>query len=1553
MNIEKLNKWANLLLDTGKRNNLVNFREAKMGTAEVVSPSFDLLFSKSLHSASFEVYDPKLDDEEDEPLKANLGVANSSEQVDYAIMREEYIKTYAPRLKKNGQILIFSQFVNPLRALKNIGKKAKTAIEETGVNIAYMAFGFINWTEVGHLEHVMRAPILLVPISIENESAIEPYRIKITDSEIILNPTFHFKLKSEYGIDLPPYEEEDIHEYLEKISLIVSKLGWGVSKECRIGLFSFLKINMHKDIKDNAEKILTNKSVNAILGGKATDMPTEEFIGGDSMTDSSQMAEEGIEPDTGEAELYNVVDADSSQIEAIELAKEGKSFVLQGPPGTGKSQTITNIIAECLARGKKVLFVSEKLAALSVVYDKLKKAGLEEFCLELHSHKTGKREVIKELCRTIKLQRSTLSSRARVEVEAKTHAMHELDDYAEELHKVRQTINKSLYEIFGEASVCRRAPNVEFLLSNISEKGEEYLNLAETTISLYVKNIEDIGYDYHQNSWYGYRNTNCSYELTLELKKELSGLVDFCRGIKELNDKLKKEYFISALNVSQAYSLRSFFNLVCTSEFITPSLLNDSTLAKVTGAIKEMSALAKNALALKHRLDEAFDDDVYKLDGQSIYKKLTRQYGSFFARFFSGEYRQIAKEIKYCSKTGRRQSYKTLVSSMAELKDYQNVVKEFTLLEKKTGSILGSGYEGLTTDFAKLAEELTELEKIRFAKVDFGKLMSMPKESFLQRKGEFASISGCFNNLFERYSSTEEKMLRRFDPSEYDLRLAKIEELENKYQGCLDSVDKLDNWCEFIKVLDKLSELQIRSFIDHCIKKNVKREEILSAFKKVFFAQWIDLIIHETPILISLSRIPHDEMVSLFKKKDELTFEINKAKIKAKLSGERPSLDMVAQGSAISTLLREGEKKRKQKSIRVLLEEIGTLAQALKPCFLMSPLSVSTFLSPNMKFDVVVFDEASQIFPQDAIGAIYRGKQLIVVGDSKQMPPSNFFNSIAGQEDDEEEMDDITDYESILDLCSTSFLQKRLKWHYRSRFEQLIAFSNKNFYENELVTFPSPRKDSVGAGVDFFHVDGIFDRSTKTNRIEAEKIVDLVFENIENYPSRSLGVVAFSISQQNLIDRLIAKRRQLDPSKEAFFRSDKAEPFFVKNLETVQGDERDIIIFSIAYARDHDGRLLFNFGPLNREGGERRLNVAVTRAKCNLQVVSSMRYTDIDLSRTQSVGAKLLRDYLEYAENGEISRQKEEDNPFGVRDYHFEREVCEFLVEKGYCVDTKVGRSGFKIDLALKYPDSEDYALAIECDGEDYHSAKSTRDRDRLRQAILERMGWKFYRIWSADWFRNKRVEKERLLVAVKGALENTVANKKVEERKEKSNSFSETAIEARFEFPEYQKANEYRIAEACKYDVARTTLEILKVEAPLSEDWLLHRLLFMFGKEKITQGVRNDFEWYMKDSKSLGIVRREGFLYLEGACIPMLRVPKRDGKLVRDVRQIATEELANGLREVLKHNVTATKSGVFKFVALQLGFTRIGEAISEKLEKALCLLSGEIEIDGEALSLK
>lgn len=515
MDTKKLDKWADLLLDTGKRNNLINFKDTRASTVEVLLPSSDVLFEKVDGTVSFEVFDPKIVEEDDdteescapeqlqigtpeepsEPEQLQIGTPEESsepeqlqievsEKADTSGGKAAFLAQYSGKIKRQNQILLYNAATNPLTAVKNIDKKAREFIEETGVNVAYMAFGFVHWKESAASNYVFRAPILLVPIRLEQASAVEPYFIKSAEDDIIVNPTFSYKMDAEHGVKLPEYNDEGLTAYLEKVKRLVAKLQWTVTAECKIGIFSFLKINMYRDLKDNAKAILANQNVRQLLG----EPTSAEKLYGDEGTAGSV-----IDP---LIELHSVVDADSSQIEAIEMAKTGKSFVLQGPPGTGKSQTITNIIAECLSDGKKVLFVSEKLAALNVVYDKLKQAGLAEFCLQLHSHKANKKDVIADICHTLRAEKRVVSSKADAEIAIKEKAQHQLDAYAVELHKLRPVIEKSLYQLYESYAAFRSTPDVEFPIPQLASKGESYLIETAALLEQYTDYIPSIGYDY-------------------------------------------------------------------------------------------------------------------------------------------------------------------------------------------------------------------------------------------------------------------------------------------------------------------------------------------------------------------------------------------------------------------------------------------------------------------------------------------------------------------------------------------------------------------------------------------------------------------------------------------------------------------------------------------------------------------------------------------------------------------------------------------------------------------------------------------------------------------------------------------------------------------------------------------------------------------------------------------------------------------------------------------------------------------------------------------------
>lgn len=1543
METKKLDKWADLLLDTGKRNNLINFKDTRASTVEVLFPSSDVLFEKVDGSITLEVFDPKIIEEDDDLEKSfepeQLQIA-AVEELDCPDERAAFLEKHSGKIKRQNQILLYNETINPLTAVKNINKKAREFIEETGVNVAYMAFGFINWKENDSSSHIFRAPILLVPIQLEQASAVEPYFIKSAEDDIIVNPTFSYKMDAEHGVKLPEYNDEGLVAYLEQIKHLVAKLQWTVTSECKIGIFSFLKINMYRDLKDNTKSILANRNVRQLLGEQ---IDTERLYGN----------EETVASVTNPLiELHSVVDADSSQIEAIEMAKSGKSFVLQGPPGTGKSQTITNIIAECLSDGKRVLFVSEKLAALNVVYDKLKQAGLADFCLQLHSHKANKKDVIADICHTLRTEKSAVSSKADDEIAAKEKAQRQLDAYAAELHKQRPLIAKSLYQLYESYAAVCSMPDIEYNIPRLSSKGEVYLAETVSLLEQYVDYIPSIGYDYRKNPWYGYINQDTSYQSKTQVKRDLLAVSQFLQTLVSLQKEISEKYGIVCNNIRDAHIWDTFFDLVATSKFITPSLLDRVHFDEVNSALHQLQVQSSDMLALRATLNAVFDDDVYKLNGAEYHKKLVKQFNGTFSRLFNVEYKQLITNLRLCKKDGKKLSYSEAVTMAERLADFQRKSAEYAKIEVPIKAFMGEAYKGIETEWDYAIEQMSLLRRLIANNITFGSLRHC--NDFTSNRDVFAEYHQRFQKIF-RVCDTEtlNRTGRYFRQTILNIQSMPCILVSARLADCLGEIDKLDNWCYFRDLLSKLSDKQVVPYIETAINQNVEPKYIVGAFQKQFYYQWIDSVLSGNRILSMFNRISQDKAIHTFSEKDTEQFEINKAKIRAELSSMRPSLDMITPGSALAILLREGEKKRKQKSIRSLLTETGELVQRVKPCFLMSPLSVSTFLAPeSVHFDVVVFDEASQIFPQDAIGAIYRAKQLIVVGDSKQMPPSNFFNTSTEAEDNDEETGDVTDFESILDLCSTSMQQLRLRWHYRSRYEQLITFSNKNFYDGDLVTFPSSKADAHGIGVDYYHVDGVFDRKAHTNRKEAEFIVDLIYENIEKYPNRSLGVVAFSVAQQDLIDNLLFKRRQSIPEKEFFFKDNGNEPFFIKNLETVQGDERDTIIFSIAYGIDAQGRLLHNFGPLNRVGGERRLNVAVTRAKYNVQLVSSMHYTDIDLKRTSAEGVKLLREYLDYAENGEIALERAVSvSPFEQFDSDFELEVCDYLRSNGFSVDTQVGCSGFRIDLGLKLPDSSDYVLAIECDGATYHSSKNARDRDRLRQEILERMGWKFYRIWSTDWFRNKSVEQLRLLEVATDAVKKptSVETKPVESQL--TETFEEVVVEKHFEFPVYKAADVHKLSNKYLPDNFKGMIKaILEIEAPISEDLLLKRIVWYFGREKVTSVVQRAYEQQMYGHQRYGIIRRNGFLYLDNGKEIQFRGP---GDIERDIKQIAPEELAAGMFEILKQNVTVDRSGLYHSLAALCGVARVGKTINKAMDSALDVLKEYIVVEGEQISLK
>jgi very-short-patch-repair endonuclease len=570
--------------------------------------------------------------------------------------------------------------------------------------------------------------------------------------------------------------------------------------------------------------------------------------------------------------------------------------------------------------------------------------------------------------------------------------------------------------------------------------------------------------------------------------------------------------------------------------------------------------------------------------------------------------------------------------------------------------------------------------------------------------------------------------------------------------------DRLSEWARFVQVENETEAFGIAGILAEVRAGEFPAIAAADAFRARFYRLWLDALHQKVPALAAFATYTHERLVSRFAQLDRLAVRTTPDRVRGQLlttPGRPHSRDDAPDTSELGILLREVHKKQRHLPLRYLFRHIPSILPRLKPCLMMSPLAVSTYLdTPELTFDLVIFDEASQVRPHDAVCAIYRGRQLVVGGDPKQLPPTDFFNR-SGEEADETATEEAGtgSFESLLDVClSLGLTRKRLRWHYRSRREALIAFSNRFFYDGRLVTFPSA-DEAAGPAVTFVRVpEGRF--KDGVNPIEAKRVAALVLEHARNTPDRSLGVIAFSQRQQDRILAELETLRRANTDTEPFFGDERADPFFVKNLENVQGDERDVIVLSVGYGPDEAGKVAMRFGPLNREGGERRLNVAITRARWSMAVVASMSASDIDLSRTGAEGAKMLKAFLDFAERGPAAvvapiteaNQRAADSPF-------EQEVGDELVRRGLTVHRQIGCGGYLVDMAIT--DSQrggKYLLGVECDGATYHAAATARDRDRLRQAVLEGLGWRLIRVWSSDWVRDREKQVRRILAALEAA---------------------------------------------------------------------------------------------------------------------------------------------------------------------------------------------------------
>lgn len=784
-----------------------------------------------------------------------------------------------------------------------------------------------------------------------------------------------------------------------------------------------------------------------------------------------------------------------------------------------------------------------------------------------------------------------------------------------------------------------------------------------------------------------------------------------------------------------------------------------------------------------------------------------------------------------------------------------------------------------------------------------------------------------------------------------------LEVAQVRLAAWLANTEQLSKWVTYRDRAAKARAAGLGQLVDRLVDGRIAATEASPSFEMAYYEAMLSELVKSEPELGRFDGEQHTRQVTEFVALDR--HRIKASSMEVVRAHHRKIPPREGGIGPVGVLRAEMARRRGHMPIRQLMQRCGLAVQALKPVMMMSPLSVAQFLTPGrLTFDLLVMDEASQIQPVDALGAIARCKQVVVVGDERQLPPTKFFAKMTGSQPEDDRDDDtpVADIESILGLFSARGLpQRMLRWHYRSRHQSLIAISNSQFYENKLYIVPSPYTKEAGMGLRFNHVpEGRFDSGgTGINAIEARAVAESIIRHAKVNPAQSLGVATFSVSQRRAIQDELERLRQLNPDTEAFFHAHPSEPFFVKNLENVQGDERDVIMISVGYARNAQGYMAMRFGPLGADGGERRLNVLISRAKRRCEVFASITDDDIDLARAKGKGVFAFKLFLHYARTGRLSIAQTTGRDM---DSIFEEQVAAALQAKGYQLHPQVGIAGFFIDLAVADPDRPGrYLLGIECDGASYHSARSARDRDRLRQAVLEDHGWIIHRIWSTDWFQRPAEQLDRAIKAIEAA------KMQLDAQLDHAQS-SSRAIPVQIVTIERDDVTQIGLSESDELSAGRTYIEaepvppgpyelhetplgvmaelvthVVQVESPVHVDEVATRLRMAWGLQRTGARIEAAVHQGIQRAQAMGRIERKGdFLNTPGAVASLRDRSNARSAGLRRPELIPPTELATGISIVVAENFGATSEEIVTTISRRLGFKVTSATLRRTIESAL-----------------
>ena len=1837
----QIEQWAADLIDLSGRNATLFYKGSKRSSLRMIAPEpLDLVDLVRSSSIPPKIYIPA------NPARAGEAAQHQLPDVDSREGRAEQreaeesrpLSELVERAPAHALVSDRTDAGDLRLTLRAMARQTEADYLDRGLQTLYVAVGMLQWRRPEETKREgdwNRSPLVYVPVWLQRPSPREDYRLSSAGEEVVINPALRVVLQQEFGIELEtpevdPDEPASIDAAIEAISAATRSRGWRIDRSAVLMRATFHKEAMHRDLLENIDAIAAHPLVQTLAVPGA----------GEELThDAALPSEQQVDDEAPPEEAHLVLDADASQRRAIAAAASGASIVMDGPPGTGKSQTIANLIAELMAQGKRVLFVSEKSAALDVVADRLAGCGLDEFLLQLHDHKTRRRDVATELGRSIRGRVPETGTTAASDTAKARDLRERLTHYAEAMNRKRQPLDRSLHWVLGRLAQLHDVPrlpppegvNAELSADQVADLHEQFdrmarrwqpavdpdafvwahvrsdgpdqdllqrtagaaaealqrleghaSDLARTAglpaptrpsdtkaLTAVVSHTED--QPWTEPDWWQ-RDDHARLIARVEELAELQdrherarralaaahedagasldgarheALVEALERAEALNPRLR---WPDSVVIGQARSVQESADQVeqvalalrQAMESIEPALGLPSrsrglgwldtvlsvaegadaaprpeagwalpaTMTRVEQALDEIEPLQVEVQRLAEALEPVFTPEVLDLDLLGLSTRFAEVHVGL--RKLSSDFRNDKRTLSRVARTGR--ATPDVRARLEEARAWQDADARLRAAQQRHASLLGPYQDDTTT---QIAEARQALERLSRAREQLGNdydahhvaaqlAGSAPDDHLLGARAahareSLAALRAASESLLDDRTSlnplslsevaawarsarevaaTVEDALEHVRRSrrkpvtlgvakddlahratldavaqqisareaadrsdlgtqakglesqadllkhglqwsaqlvalhggplpdsavaalhgtqpvhraqEVDEALAQVDGLwdqlvqafapeagqnlrdllASSLQGALeqartlrDRSHEIREWRSYRSARRALAERGWTRQLDQAEEQAVSPDQLAEALERAMWLAWTEALAAQEPGILGLGADDLDDWVLTFRRLDRTLLDSARERTVRACNQRRPRSEL----GAASIIAREATKKRKHMPIRSLLEKTQDVALALKPCFMMSPLTVSQFLPRDIRFDTVVFDEASQVRPEDAINCIYRGEQLIVTGDDKQLPPTHFFDRGAADSDsDEWQEEQLDEFESIITQSkgAAGMPSLPLRWHYRSQHEDLITFSNYQYYAEDnqaLYTFPGARATAEDLGVQLYVVDGVYRRGgPRDNPREAEAVAARVREHaariLEQPESarETVGVVAFSVAQAEAIEHRIDQLRRDEPQLEDFFTSDRLQGFFVKNLESVQGDERDIMIFSVGYGPDEHGKFTAQFGPLSGVHGHRRLNVAITRARKRVEVVCSFAPSQLNAREATYRGVPDLKRYLEYAQQGTRALGLDLEASEGDVESPFEQSVLDAVRRIGYEVVPQVGSVGYRIDLGVRDPNEPDrFALGIECDGAAYHSTRVARDRDRLRAQVLEGLGWRLHRIWGPSWYQQREREVERLRVAIEEAIEDRSGPPPSSGMAHEPRPPDLVMVQPEQRPEEAPWATPYRTVELPQSEwshpsdpgafreVASMVLRTVQVEQPVHVDLVARRIAWAYDRN-LTRRVRQAVDDAAVTLKRQGRITRDGeWLWSSDPAhtSPSVRTESHEGEMARNLDQVHPAEIREAMLRLVEDAQAIDEDTLISAVGNLFGVQRLRVSSRSTLEASLAEL--------------